>query len=228
MPRARPPDWCLTRERTSIMASGKHRATDPMRASGGQLYYSPPVPRNLLEDHGCGHVHGSPVANTYPIALDYDSTLVLAIELSNTSWVLAATGSWAAAGQGEANPLSRRLRHCWRPSTATVIEPERPGERSNGWSPPTRPAGPGSGWRAGCSGGGWRRTSSSLPAFRLTGVRDARNLTGSTPELPYCARCWLWLRGEPRVCSMVPIPDETDEDERRRVREQGRTCWPSE
>ena len=28
--------------------------------------------------------------NTYPIALDYDSTLVLAIELSNTSWVLAA------------------------------------------------------------------------------------------------------------------------------------------
>ena len=30
------------------------------------------------------------VPNTRPIALDYDSTLVLAIELSNTSWVLAA------------------------------------------------------------------------------------------------------------------------------------------
>jgi len=29
-----------------------------------------------------------------------------------------------------------------------------------------------------------------------------------------------WLRGEPRVCSMVPIPDEVDEDERRRVRER--------
>jgi transposase len=29
-----------------------------------------------------------------------------------------------------------------------------------------------------------------------------------------------WLRGEPRVCSMVPIPDETDEDERWRVRER--------
>jgi len=29
-----------------------------------------------------------------------------------------------------------------------------------------------------------------------------------------------WLRGEPRVCSMVPIPDEADEDERRRVRER--------
>ena len=28
-------------------------------------------------------------ALSHPIALDYDSTLVLAIELSNTSWVLA-------------------------------------------------------------------------------------------------------------------------------------------
>ena len=29
-----------------------------------------------------------------------------------------------------------------------------------------------------------------------------------------------WLRGEPRVCSMVPIPDEDQEDERRRSRER--------
>jgi transposase len=29
-----------------------------------------------------------------------------------------------------------------------------------------------------------------------------------------------WLRGEPRVCSMVPIPDEVDEDARRCVRER--------
>jgi hypothetical protein len=29
-----------------------------------------------------------------------------------------------------------------------------------------------------------------------------------------------WLRGEPRVCSMVPTPTEADEDERRRVRER--------
>ena len=29
-----------------------------------------------------------------------------------------------------------------------------------------------------------------------------------------------WLRGEPRVCSMVPIPSEADEDARRRVRER--------
>ena len=28
------------------------------------------------------------------------------------------------------------------------------------------------------------------------------------------------FRGEPRVCSMVPIPNEADEDERRRVRER--------
>ena len=29
-----------------------------------------------------------------------------------------------------------------------------------------------------------------------------------------------WLRGEPSVCSMVPIPDEADEDPRRCVRER--------
>ena len=29
-----------------------------------------------------------------------------------------------------------------------------------------------------------------------------------------------WLRGEPRVCSMVPIPDEADEDARRFIRER--------
>jgi transposase len=29
-----------------------------------------------------------------------------------------------------------------------------------------------------------------------------------------------WLRGEPRVCSMVPIPSEADEDARRGIRER--------
>src|SRR4029078_12047562 len=28
-----------------------------------------------------------------------------------------------------------------------------------------------------------------------------------------------WMRGEPRVCSMVPVPDETTEDARRPMRE---------
>jgi len=37
-----------------------------------------------------GSVAQESVSITHPIALDYDSTLVLAIELSNTSWVLAA------------------------------------------------------------------------------------------------------------------------------------------
>jgi len=30
-----------------------------------------------------------------------------------------------------------------------------------------------------------------------------------------------WLRGEPRVCAMVPIPSEADEDARRSIREIG-------
>jgi transposase len=34
-----------------------------------------------------------------------------------------------------------------------------------------------------------------------------------------------WLRGEPRVCSMVPVPDEADEDARREVRERGELVY---
>ena len=52
-----------------------------------------------------------------------------------------------------------------------------------------------------------------------------------TPRPNDCARtrkkiflarssCLAWLRGEPRVCSMVPVPDEADEDARRCVRER--------
>jgi hypothetical protein len=40
---------------------------------------------------------------SHPIALDYENTLVLAIELSNASWVLAAQVPGPAAGQGETN-----------------------------------------------------------------------------------------------------------------------------
>ena len=59
---------------------------------GGLL--CPPVSTSL-EDHG--HGTGKSALNSHrPIALDYGSTLMLAIELSNRSWVLAAQvpGPW--------------------------------------------------------------------------------------------------------------------------------------
>src|ERR1700751_3095064 len=56
-----------------------------MRASGEQLL-CPPV-STLWRIWVMAQ---SPETRSHPIALDFDSTLVLAIELSNTSWVLAA------------------------------------------------------------------------------------------------------------------------------------------
>jgi transposase len=52
--------------------------------------------------------------------------------------------------------------------------------------------------------------------------RGRRAKTGRI-DLDMLLRTFLaWLRGEPRVCSMVPIPDITEEDMRRPERERGR------
>ena len=61
------------------------------------------------------------VSNTYPIAVDYDSTLVLAIELSNTSWVLAAQVPGLPRVKAKQSIGSTGRRRCWRRLTATVI-----------------------------------------------------------------------------------------------------------
>jgi hypothetical protein len=50
-------------------------------------------------------------------------------------------------------------------------------------------------------------------------VRDRAKSDGIDAEL-LLQTLLAWLRGEPPVCSMVPIPIEADEDARRRVRER--------
>jgi transposase len=57
---------------------------------------------------------------------------------------------------------------------------------------------------------------SSVPVDRR--VRRAKS-DGIDAEL-LLRMLLAWLRGEPRVCSMVPIPTEADEDARRSVRER--------
>ena len=85
-----------------------------------------------------------------PITLDYENTLVLAIELSKTKWVLAAQvpGLLRVKAKQTIEPKAEAL--------LAAIEGyrDRSGrgrrdERSNAWSPSTRPAGQGSGWHAG-------------------------------------------------------------------------------
>src|SRR5208337_1029081 len=111
----------------------------------------------------------APGALPTPTVLDYERTLILAIELSNTSWVLAAQ------------------------------IPGLPGVKAKRSIEPTPEAQP-----------------SSVPVDRR-----ARRAKSDGIDAELLLRTLLaWLRGEPRVCSMVPIPDEADEDARRRVRER--------
>jgi transposase len=57
---------------------------------------------------------------------------------------------------------------------------------------------------------------SSVPVDRRT--RRAKS-DGIDSEL-LLRTLLAWLRGEPRVCSMAPVPDEADEDAQRCVRER--------
>jgi transposase len=151
-------------------------------------------------------------------ALQYDRTLVLAIELSSKSWVLAAQV-----------PGLQKIK------AKRTIEPDKVALRSAIESYRARAAAAGyrvdrvvAAYEAGWSGFWLARwliaegievhiiQPSSVPVDRR--MRRAKS-DGIDAEL-LLRTLLAWLRGEPRVCSMVPIPDEADEDARRCVRER--------
>jgi len=148
----------------------------------------------------------------------YDGTLVLAIELSSKSWVLAA--------QIPGLPQTRAKR---------TIDPDKLALQSaiDGYRARAAAAGHSvdrviATYEAGWSGFWLARwliamgveihviQPSSVPVDRR--MRRAKS-DGIDAEL-LLRTLLAWLRGEPRVCSMVPIPDEVDEDARRCVRER--------
>lgn len=150
--------------------------------------------------------------------MDYDATLVLAIELSNARWVLAA----------QVPGLPRVMaKQTIEPSTEALlaaIGSYRDRSRAAGRTVERVIAVYEAGWS-----GFWLARwlaphgvevhviqPSSVPVDRR-----ARRAKSDGIDAELLLRTLLaWLRGEPRVCSMVPIPDEADEDERRRVRER--------
>lgn len=151
-------------------------------------------------------------------AINYHHTLVLAIELSNKSWVLAA--------QVPGLPQTKAQR---------TIEPNKNALLAAIDGYRTRAAAVGytvdrviTTYEAGWSGFWLARwlvaqgvevhvvQPSSVPVDRR--LRRAKS-DGIDAEL-LLRTLLAWLRGEPRVCSMVPIPDEADEDARRCVRER--------
>jgi transposase len=151
-------------------------------------------------------------------AINYDHTLVLAIELSNKSWVLAA--------QVPGLPQTKAQRTIEPNKTALLaaIDGYRARAAALGYAVErvitTYEAGWSGFWLA-----RWLVAQgievhvvqpSSVPVDRR--MRRAKS-DGIDAEL-LLRTLLAWLRGEPRVCSMVPIPDEADEDARRCVRER--------
>ena len=151
-------------------------------------------------------------------AINYDHTLVLAIELSNKSWVLAAQvpGLPQTKAQRTIEPNKNAL--------LAAIDGYRARAAAVGYAVErvitTYEAGWSGFWLA-----RWLVAQgvevhvvqpSSVPVDRR--LRRAKS-DGIDAEL-LLRTLLAWLRGEPRVCSMVPIPDEADEDARRCVRER--------
>lgn len=151
-------------------------------------------------------------------AVHYDTTLVLAIELSSKTWVLAA--------QVPGLPKIKAKR---------TIEPDKLALQSAIDAYQVRAVAAGYSvdrvivtYEAGWSGFWLARwliekgievhvvQPSSVPVDRR--MRRAKS-DGIDADL-LLRTLLAWLRGEPRVCSMVPIPDEADEDARRCVRER--------
>lgn len=149
---------------------------------------------------------------------DYDTTLVLAIELSNTSWILAAQvpGLPRVKARRSVEPTAEGLMAAIEAYRQRASEVGHPVERvialyEAGWS------------------GFWLARWLALRGIEVHVVqpssipvdRRARRAKSDGIDAELLLRSLLaWLRGEPRVCSMVPVPAEADEDARRRIRER--------
>jgi transposase len=150
-------------------------------------------------------------------ALDYESTIVTAVELSARSWLVGAQ----VAG------VVRQCRQKLVPSAAALLEhldhlrqrAERAGKRVDRVVVAYEAGRDGfwlARWLLGRGIEVYVIQPSSVPVDRR-----ARRAKTDALDVEMLLRTTLaWLRGEPRVCSMVPIPSEAEEDGRRPLRER--------
>jgi transposase len=152
-------------------------------------------------------------------SIDYDQTLILAIELSNKSWVLAAQVP------GLSQTKAKRTIEPDKKDLLAAIDGYRIRAAAAGRSVKRVITSYEAGW-CGFWLARWLMAHgievhivqpSSVPVDRR--MRRGKS-DGIDAEL-LLRTLLAWLRGEPRVCSMVPIPNEADEDARRCVRERG-------
>src|SRR4051795_1384441 len=154
-----------------------------------------------------------------PVTLDYENTLVLAIELSKTKWVLAAQvlGLLRVKAKQTIEPKAEAL--------LAAIDGYRDRSRAVGrtvervvaiyeasWS---------GFWLARWLGRHGVETHVVQPSSVPVDRRSRRAKSDGIDAELLLRTLLAWLRGEPRVCSMGPIPDQTDEDAGRAVRERG-------
>lgn len=151
-------------------------------------------------------------------AVDYDATLILAVETSNKSWVVAAQ----APGLGQVK--AKQTIAPKAEALATAIEGYGRRAAARGSTVErvivVYEAGYGGFWLA-----RWLKARgievhviqpSSVPV-----ERRKRRAKSDKIDADLLLRTLLaWLRGEPRVCSMVATPGEADEDARHPTRER--------
>jgi transposase len=160
----------------------------------------------------------APGALPTPGVLDYERTLILAIELSNTSWVLATQipGLPGVKAKRSIEPTPEALMAAIGSYRVRAEKAGRNVDRviavyEAGWSGFWLVR-----WLAKYGIETHVIQPSSVPVDRR-----ARRAKSDGIDAELLLRTLLaWLRGEPRVCSMVPMPTEADEDARRRVRER--------
>jgi transposase len=155
----------------------------------------------------------------YPSATpDFDRTLVMAIELSNTNWVLAAQvpGLPRLKAKRTIEPAAEAL--------LAAIESYRERAKRAGHAVQRVIATYEVSWSGFWLARWLARHGVETHVVQPSSVpvdRRARRAKSDGIDAEVLLRTLLaWLRGEPRVCSMVPIPSETDEDARRCTRER--------
>jgi len=150
-------------------------------------------------------------------ALDHESTIVAAVELSARSWLVGAQvagvprqcrqklAASAGALLGHLDHLRRRAEGAGKRVSRVVVAYEA--GRDGFWL---------ARWLIGRGIEVYVIQPSSVPVDRR-----ARRAKTDALDVEMLLRTTLaWLRGEPRVCSMVPVPSEAEEDGRRPLRKR--------
>jgi transposase len=161
---------------------------------------------------------GFPAQTTRVNSVDYDHTLILAVGLSSRSWVVAVQipGGQQKATKQEIAPQASAL-------MAAIKGYQRRAD-VNGMAMDrvivTYESGGDGFWLA-----RWlQQHGIEIYVMQPSSVPvDSANAPGQSDRIDVdmlLRTLLVWLRGEPRVCSMVPIPDEATEDARRPMRER--------